>query len=120
MPPGLGAVVLAVAVLGGCSTGVGPGTEDPLADGCRVVEDHASRRVAQDEVRTLSAFSTRLDAEADALSTSDAAELRPLARAAAAVVQTPEGAASDLAYADYRRVLGATLDVCRAAAVAER
>lgn len=118
MPTRLGAVVLAVAVLAGCSTGGGPDAGNPLADGCRVVEDHASRRVAADDVRTLRAFSARLDAEADALSTSDAAELRPLARAAAAVAQAPDAAASETAYADYRSVLGATLDVCRAAAAA--
>ncbi|MGQ2911527.1 MAG: hypothetical protein ACT6QI_08130 [Aeromicrobium sp.] len=62
-------------------------------------------------------FADALTAEADTLSTSDAAELRPLARAAAAVATTPTptGTEAAVVHADYLRTLAATADVCEAA-----
>lgn len=109
---------LALAVLlAGCSTdadqGAGGGAE-PLAAACGLVGEHVDRDVARDDVAAMRAFADALTAEADTLSTSDAAELRPLARAAAAVASTPTGTEAAVVHADYLRTLAATADVCEA------
>ncbi len=108
-----------VVLLAGCSTGADRGAAGgagPLAAGCDLVEEHVDRDVARDDVAAMRTFADALTAEADTLSTSDAAELRPLARAAAAVATTPTGTEAAVVHADYLRTLAATADVCEAAA----
>lgn len=111
----------AVALVVGCSTGADPEPatpDDPLADGCAVVEQAADGQVDLDDAAAVQALADRLTAEADALSTSDAAELRPLAGAAAVVARTPPGPDAEDVRDDYRRTLDATAAVCAAAASA--
>ena len=114
-------VVLAVTLLGGCSS-PNPASDpaDPLAAGCRLVAAQARLDVAQVDTADLRSFSVDLDAQADVLSTSDAAELRPLSRAAATLAQAPPGDERDQARAEYRAVLEATSDVCTASRTAGR
>lgn len=114
-------VVLAVTLIGGCAS-PDPASDPaaPLAAGCRLVAAQARLDVAQVDAAELRSFSTSLDAQADALSTSDAAELRPLARAAATLAQAPPGDGREQARAEYRAVLEATSDVCAAARTAGR
>ncbi len=114
-------VVLAVTLLGGCSSGgAASDPANPLAEGCRLVEAQTRLDVAQVDAAELRSFSADLDAQADTLSTSDAAELRPLARAAASLAQAPPGDERDEARAEYRAVLEATSDVCAASRSAGR
>lgn len=103
------ATLVALLALTGCSPRAG--SSEPLEAGCRLVDAHDARRVDREDSGTLRAFAQRLGAEADALSSSDAAELRPLVRAAAAAAREPDDFA---AYSDYRRVLRATAGVCAA------
>ncbi|KQO37272.1 MULTISPECIES: hypothetical protein [unclassified Aeromicrobium] len=112
------ATLAVVVLLAGCSAGAdrdAAGGADPLAAGCDLVEEHVDRDVARDDVAAMRTFADALTAEADTLSTSDAAELRPLARAAAAVATTPTGTEAADVHADYLRTLAATADVCEAA-----
>lgn len=112
------ATLAVVVLLAGCSAGAdrdAAGGADPLAAGCDLVEEHVDRDVALDDVAAMRTFADALTAEADTLSTSDAAELRPLARAAAAVATTPTGTEAAVVHADYLRTLAATADVCEAA-----
>lgn len=113
------ATVALVAVLAACSNDVDRGAADgtdPLATGCDLVRSHLDRDVARDDKAAMRAFADDLTAEADTLSTSDAAELRPLARAADAVADAATGSEADAVHADYLRTLGATAAVCEAAA----
>lgn len=115
-------LVTGSVLLAGCSVGSGRGGDDatdPLAAGCGVVERHQDLRVGREDTAALNRFSDELEAAADSLSTSDAAELRPLARAAAAVADAPPGADADAAYADYLQILAATSGVCAAAGSAQ-
>lgn len=114
-------VVVVAALLAACSPS-GPADEqaNPLAAGCRLVAAHAALDVSRDDTGGMRSFSRRLDAEADTVSSSDAAELRPLARAAAAVAQAPRGNDRVRALDDYRVVLAATERVCAAARSAPR
>jgi hypothetical protein len=114
-------VVLAVTLLGACSSpDAVSDPADPLAAGCRLVAAQARLDVAQADAADLRSFSADLDAQADTLSTSDAAELRPMARAAAMLAQAPPGDDRDQARAEYRAVLEATSDVCAASRTAGR
>ncbi|WP_311209442.1 MULTISPECIES: hypothetical protein [unclassified Aeromicrobium] len=112
------ATLAVVVLLAGCSAGAdrdAAGGADPLAAGCDLVEKHVDGDVPRDDVAAMRTFADALTAEADTLSTSDAAELRPLARAAAAVATTPRGTEAAVVHADYLRTLAATADVCEAA-----
>ncbi|MCR4512144.1 hypothetical protein [Aeromicrobium sp. 50.2.37] len=112
------ATLAVVVLLTGCSTDADEDAAagaDPLAAGCDLVEEHVARDVARDDVAAMRAFAEDLSAEADTLSTSDAAELRPLARAAAAVAEAPTEADPAAVHADYLRILAATSGVCEAA-----
>lgn len=112
------ATLAVVVLLTGCSTDAdeeATGGVEPLAAGCAIVEEHVGRDVEPDDVAAMRAFADDLTAEADTLSTSDAAELRPLARAAAAVASTPTGTEAAVVHADYLRTLSATAEVCEAA-----
>lgn len=118
MTPRTWAILAVLVLLTGCSTVAeedATGGAEPLAAGCAIVDEHVGRDVALDDAAAMRAFADDLTAEADTLSTSDAAELRPLARAAAAVVTTPTGAEAAVVHADYLRTLAATADVCEAA-----
>lgn len=112
------ATLAVVVLLTGCSVGAdrdATGGADPLAAGCDLVEEHVDRDVARDDVAAMRTFADALTTEADTLSTSDAAELRPLARAAAAVAEAPTAADPAAVHADYLRILAATSSVCEAA-----
>jgi hypothetical protein len=107
-------VVLGLALLAGCTSGEDGGGTEPLAAACRLVLTEAPRAADQDDAAALSSFAARLAAEADTLSSSDAAELRPLVRAASVAADSSGETAAAQASADYARTLEATSTVCRA------